>query len=327
MQIGSARAGRGQIGFGAIQVAESVDGSPIEVPVCILRGEADGPCLWIHNGVHGDEYVGAAAIGQLVQDITPEQLSGCLVLLPMINIQAFRAGVRLTPQDGIDMNRIWPGASLKEAMHIFAHSELVLHEVLNAILANADVVLDVHDGGHMGCMAPYITYFKGANKELEQRSQSIAIASGMDVVWETRSEWVEQKAPGSFKIQMLKASIPSVTMESGGEGRLESIFVERHYRAFINILKHLGMLSGEVEQNSEQRHISDVQWVRAPIGGFLRSELKPMAEVKKGEGIATISDLFGQTRAELTAPMDGCVLGLRTLGTVATGQYVANIGQ
>ena len=326
-QIGSAHADQGEVGFGAIKVAELVDSSPIEIPVCILQGVADGPCLWIHNGVHGDEYVGAAAIAQLIQNITPKQLSGCLVLLPMINIQAFRAGARLTPQDGIDMNRIWPGASLEDAMHIFAHSELVLHDVLSAIVATADVVLDVHDGGYMGRMSPYITYFKGASEELEQRTRAIAIASGMDLVWETHSEWVEQKAPGSFKIQMLKADIPSVTMESGGEGRLDTAYVERHYRAFINIMKHLGMLLGKVEPNPEQKHISQAQWIRAPVGGLLHTRVKPFDKVQKGQEIAAVADLFGQTRAELTAPIDGWVIGIRTLGTVATGQYVANIGQ
>jgi uncharacterized protein len=327
IQIGSAYVDKADIGFGSIKIAELMDGSPIEVPVCIIQGVDEGPCLWIHNGVHGDEYVGAAAIGQLIRDIRPEQLSGSLVLLPMINIQAYRVGERLTPQDGIDMNRIWPGASLKDAMHIFAHSELVLNEIVKNILVNADVVLDVHDGGKMGRMAPYATYFKGANEELEQRSQSIAIASDMEIVWETHSKWVDQKAPGSFKIQMINANIPSITMESGGEGRLDPAYVGRHYKAFINIMKHLGMLLGEVTTNPEQILISQAKWVRATVGGILRTIVKPLDKIEKGQKIASVNDLFGQTRVELTAPIDGWVLGVRTLGTVATGQYVANIGQ
>jgi len=55
LQIGSAIAQKGKISLGSIPVAEICDSTPIEVPIIIIQGEKEGKCLWVQNGVHGDE--------------------------------------------------------------------------------------------------------------------------------------------------------------------------------------------------------------------------------------------------------------------------------
>ncbi len=327
LQIGSARAGAGEVGFGSIPVSELNDGSPIEVPVCVIRGAADGPCLWIQNGVHGDEYVGAAAIGRLIREVDPTRLRGTLVLIPELNIQAFRAGTRMAPQDGLDMNRIWPGAPIERAMHLWAHTELAAHTVLQHILKHATVLLDVHDAGWMGLMSPYVAYYKGPTPEFEQPVKALAVASGMDLIWETVPEWVSEKVPGSIKTQMTKAQIPSVTLEVGGEGRVKPEHVDRMYRSFTNILRHLEMLPGDPELPPQRVFVNRATWIRAPIGGYLFTHVNPLDRVEEGHPLATITDLFGRPRQVLTAPTAGWIVGVRTFGTVATGQYITNVSR
>lgn len=317
----------GEAEFGSLKVAELEDGSPIAVPIGIIRGKQEGPCLWIQNGVHGDEYVGAGAIRRLVEEVDTSALRGTIVLIPMLNIQAFRAGSRMAAQDGLDMNRIWPGMPLESAMHLWAHSELVVHTIGQLIREHADFFLDVHDAGRMGLMSPYVSYYQGAAPDFDARVRDAAIATGMDLVWETIPAWVSEKAPGSVKSYLMQEGIPALTLEMGGEGRLRPHEIERMYQAFVNVMKHLNMIDGKPEIPENQIFVNRGYWVRAPIGGLLYIHVEPLQSVQKGDELATITDLFGRIREVLIAPVDGWIVGTRTLGTVATGQYITNVAR
>lgn len=324
-EIGTARAQRGNSGFGSVKISELVDGSPIEVPVCIINGAEDGPCLWIQNGVHGDEYNGAGAVAQLIRTIKPASLRGQLVLIPILNIQAFRAGSRMAPQDGLDMNRIWPGAPLEIAMHLWAHSELVADRITKLILQYANVVVDVHDAGWMGLMSPFVTFFQGGEAEYDQKVRELSINTGLDLVWEAHIAWIKEKAPSSIRVPMLESGIPAIEVEAGGEGRLRTRPINRMHQAFLNVMSYLNMIEDKPTLPDKQIFVNSAQWIRAPVGGFLHTHVGPLDRVTKGQKLATITDLFGRTREVLDAPYDGWIVGARTFGNVATGQYITTV--
>ena len=323
--IGSVVSKPASVEFGSIPISEIYDGSPIEVPVAVINGEYEGPTIWIQNGVHGDEYVGMRAIHQVLETVTPKDVRGAIVLIPMLNVQAFRAGERMAPQDGMDMNRIWPGAPLEKAMHLFAHSELVVHKVFQYITEYADAVLDVHDTGRMGMIAPYAAFYAGPG-DLGEQNKDLALASGFRIIWETEPAWVQEKVPGSIKTQMLKLGRPSVTLEIGGEGRLHPEAVSGMYRALMNCIKHMGIVKGEVEEASDIIYVKQGNWLRPTHGGVLNMFVDAAQEVSKGETLAIITDLFGREVERLVSPVDGVVIGCRTLAFVATGQYTINVG-
>jgi predicted deacylase len=325
ISIGNVESRSGSVQFGSIHISEIYDGSPIAVPVAIIDGEHEGPTIWIQNGVHGDECVGMRAIHQVLQTVSPKDVHGAIVLIPMLNVQAFRAGERMAPQDGMDMNRIWPGSPLEKAMHLFAHSELVVHQVFQYITEYADAVLDVHDCGRMGKIAPYAAFYTGAG-DLGVRNKDLALATGFRIIWETQPAWVQEKVPGSIKTQMLKLGRPSATLEIGGEGRLHPEAVAGMYRSLMNCIKHMGIVKGKVEKASDIIYIKQGNWLRPTRGGVLNMLVDAAQEVAKGEVLAIITDLFGREVERLISPVDGVVIGCRTLAYVATGQYTVNVG-
>jgi len=268
MRLGSAVAREGEVSFGSLSVAEICDSTPIEIPIIIVKGTKPGPCLWMQNGVHGDELTGLGAIQKLIEQVKPDELSGTLVMIPMLNVMAYRAGQRQAPQDGMDMNRIWPGAPLEKAMHLWAHSELVVNAVVGPMREFADAVLDIHCSGLMGRMSPYAAYYTHGG-ELEEKVRRLAYASGMSLIWETQESWVAEKVPGSLKTEMGKAGTPSVTLEVGGESRIVPEDVDRMLLALTNSMKHLGMLDGEPEIPGEQVLLKKGHWLRATRGGVL----------------------------------------------------------
>ena len=52
--VGTASANPGEVGRGVIPAGRAFDG-PIEIPVIVVRGEHDGPVLWVDGATHGDE--------------------------------------------------------------------------------------------------------------------------------------------------------------------------------------------------------------------------------------------------------------------------------
>jgi hypothetical protein len=328
MTIANISAAPGEIAKGFWEVAEAYDNSAIEIPIAIVNGKKEGPVVWIQNAVHGDEYVGIGAIHEFMRSVNPEILAGAVVVLPWINPLAFRNGARMAPQDGMDMNRVYPGKPIDEAMHLFAHTEIVVHKLFSEIQRVADVILDLHDGGWMGQMSAYIQYF-ATGKEVDRRSRDIAMASGMDIIWESPGGFVEKKAPGSIGTASTPMGIPTLTIEIGGEGRLKRHWVARMYRAVDNILRHLDVVPGEPEPHgwSEKLYVRQGNWLRPERGGVYVSHVEAGQQVEQDALIAEVRDPFGETIEQLRAPVGGVVIGMRTYGTIASGQYAGNVAE
>lgn len=111
------------------------------VPIFSIKNGA-GPCCLLLGGSHGDEYEGPIALSHLVhEDLRPEDIQGQVIVLPALNTPAVQAGARLSPLDGGNMNRAFPGnprGTITERIADFVSRELI---------PRCDVVVDLHSGG------------------------------------------------------------------------------------------------------------------------------------------------------------------------------------
>src|SRR5580765_8480171 len=78
------------------------------VPITVVHGGA-GPTALVLAGNHGDEYPGQVALRKLMRELLAEQVRGRLILLPTLNPPACKAAARLSPLDGKNLNRAFPG--------------------------------------------------------------------------------------------------------------------------------------------------------------------------------------------------------------------------
>ena len=324
--IGSAKADETGVFYGAFKVGELNDSSPVEVPVCIVRGAARGPVLWLQNAIHGDEYVGLGGIQWVLRDVRPEQLAGTIVAIPAANPLAFRARGRAAPQDGMDANRSYPGKPLETAMHLTAHTELLVYELFRYMMEYADVIVDCHDGSTVCTMAPYAAYYEGP-AEFQKASRALAIASGMTIVWRTMGGFTAEKFPNSLKVYLGQKGVPGLTLEVGGRGQLDRADVARMHGALMNILRHLGMIEGQVTVPEPAVFINKGNWMRPAAGGVFWPEVQPAQRVRKGDLFAVVTDLFGREKERLLCPADGIVVGVRVSGTTHSGEYCGNVGE
>jgi len=313
---------------GWMKVSELYDGTAVELPVIVINGAADGRTVWMQNAVHGDEYVGAGAIHRLLKVVDPREVKGAIVALPWVNVQGFRAGHRSAPQDGLDMNRIYPGNPIEKAMHLFAHTEIVLDAVLQEMLRVADYVIDLHDGSWMGAMSSWIQYLD-TKDEAAAKAHDFAFAAGMDLVWASQLSFASEKTPSNLSFTTHSKGIPSVTIEVGGQGRLEKWEVEEMFAGVANMLRFVKVIPGDLQPHGakEKHFMRKAAWIRARRGGLFEMHVRPGDPVEKGQLVAEVRDAFGTVTEELRAPITGLAIGLRTFGVIASGQYVATIGQ
>ena len=96
---------------GYLRIPHSVHRSAygwLPMPVVSIRNH-DGPQVLLMAGNHGDEYEGQIALARLSRTLQPEQVRGHLVIMPMANYPAAKAGLRTSPIDEGNLNRSFPG--------------------------------------------------------------------------------------------------------------------------------------------------------------------------------------------------------------------------
>jgi hypothetical protein len=107
--VGTATAARGQLARGAIKVPAGVDAG-YDIPVAVIHGARPGPVLAVVSGSHGTEYASIVAVEQLIDAIKPVDVSGTVILVPLVNIASFEQIVpHVNPVDAKSMNRFFPG--------------------------------------------------------------------------------------------------------------------------------------------------------------------------------------------------------------------------
>ena len=104
------------------------DAARIEMPVGVVNGTGEGPTLLVTGGLFATEYSGVEAASRMYRGSDPDDISGRLILVPVVTLDAFRfrtpmfglnAGV--SPMDGKSLNSVFPGDPNGSATEVLAH--------------------------------------------------------------------------------------------------------------------------------------------------------------------------------------------------------------
>jgi uncharacterized protein len=96
LTVGTATAVSGQIVTGFIEVSEGSDVGT-NIPAAVIRGPKPGPTLAVVAGAHGTEYASIVALEKLMQELNPAEISGTVIIVPLVNITSFEQKV---PREG-----------------------------------------------------------------------------------------------------------------------------------------------------------------------------------------------------------------------------------
>lgn len=327
MEILGVRCERGAKAQGRYPVGTLRDGTPVTLPVRIVRGAQDGPMVSMTGAVHGDEWFGLAAINHLFDRVDPGELSGTLVGFPLANPFAVITKSRVTTldYDALNLDYVFPGNP--DGLL----TERVAAVIFDGAIRHADCHLDFHEGGYDFIARYLIVRQPDDDARLCEQNLALARAFGMGIpvnVWRLTPERRTSGYTGALTLQAAASGVQSLMIELGGGGRIWPEFVEIGVNGARNVLKHLGMLSGELVMVADRQWIgTDSQWPRPMTGGWWEQTVELGQVVESGQTVGVVRDAFGQVVEELTAPFRAVIFDIRNTAMVMTGEWTIHCGR
>jgi len=310
--VGTASAKPGSMARGFIPAGELSGTVKVEIPVIVINGAKPGPVFWVNAAIHGDEPEGPLACILAQRRIDPAKLSGAVVMVPVMNPLAFSAAERGNPLDtfSYDMNRIYPG---KPSGYF---TDRIAHAHWTAMKDVADMEISIHSGGSHSFLDKAIF--------VDERPGSVELAKAMGEGWGCIMSSFNPS--GSPMAAMKEAGKYGITVELGGRSATSpESFREVGVAladSILNICYHYKMLAGKAVYPSPC-YRGQQEALLAPASGiFLPTPgVKFLTMMKKGDPIASVVNVFGDTVGTLQAPADGMFFGLRALPNVNMGDW------
>ena len=322
VQVGSARAERGEKVWGELPVPEAQREALRPPWVVVVHGAADGPTVYIGSGTHGDELNSIEATRRTALELDPRSVHGTVILVPVHNRASFDARARRAPADDKDLDYCYPGREDGSP------TEVLARVLFDGAITRADYALDLHTATRGGwnlahaLVAPH-------TPEAAERAQELAQVFGTRVIVR-----LERPAPGAHLgdamgwdldhnlfVQASARGIPSTIIEFGEGGRLEPDQVELGRRGIRNVLAHLGVLEARAEPQPAAFVAREARAIRCATQGLLHMAVRAGDRVGRGQLLARVVSFPDQVE-EIRTDADGVVVRVSTDGVIARNDRV-----
>jgi hypothetical protein len=293
----------------ALPTPELYTCAPMHIPIHILHGKKEGPCLLVCAALHGDEVNGIAIIQKLLNYVQKKKIAGTLIAVPVVNIYGLMSQQRYLP-DRRDLESNFPGSETGSYAARYAHF------FTRQIFSKATHCIDLHTGEqHFQKHPQVITNFK--------RSEMLELAKVFKAPL-----MIDSETNFGFLWQMdEKEGIPTLIYQTGEAMRLDSVGISLGVRGIIKVMQYLGMIQAVTRESPHKPLMVDkTHWIRSPGSGLCRLFKKLGSRVKVDDEIASISDPFGTTQTFLIrSPFNGVIIEQNTLPLTNEGEPLVRI--
>jgi len=304
-------------GFIDLTVSDNTyDFSAIRIPVGVIHG-GPGPTVLLSAANHGDEYEGQVILQRLMQNLEPSDVQGRIIFLPALNTPAMRARARVSPLDGGNMNRSFPGDSAA------GPTSAVAAFVRTHILGQVDVVLDYHSGGTATEYVDCGFLCVGPNDTLNATNFQLAKVFGAPFTMVVPIDGTG----GDFDTAAHLQEVAFLSCELGGMGRFSPASFQVGWDATQRVLTHLGIIEGDAAAPEETRFLdigADGRHATAAYHGLAQLHVSLGDVVQCSDPLATLYDThnFGQIREILYAKVNGIISVCRRNPMVEPGDHL-----
>lgn len=297
------------------------------IPITVLSG-GSGPTALILAGTHGDEYPGQIAVSRLAHRLEVEKVKGRLILIPTINQPAARASTRLSPLDGKNLNRAFPGSPEGSP------TDQIADYLTRVLFPMADIVIDIHTGGRG------MKFYPCTCMDLVSDKRQLKTMLEATLAWNTDFLMLyltNIAGTGLLPVEAERQGKIVVTTELGG-GEWYPADVHRLTQSGLqNVLIHLGVIAGKEETRASLgkpptrlvRSLNKQDYVMAPESGFFESLVDLGTRVEVGQPVGELHFLERPDRpAEvITAQSAGYVICFRSPCRTQQGDCLAVTAQ
>ena len=319
--MGTASAAVGQKATGFLEVPAGSDAAT-SIPVAVIHGAKPGPVLALVSGLHGTEYASIIALEKLLQTLDPAQVSGTVIILPLVNLASFGQKVpHVNPVDGKSMNRYYPGSPNG------TQTDRASWVITKQVVERCDYLIDYHGGDLDENLRPYSYWPKSGNAKQDAVTRDMTLAFGLDtiIVWSDRP-----KDPNASRYLDNTANTrgkPAIAVEAGYSGTVQPEDVQALVSGTLSVMRYLKMLPGAPAMLEHPVWIGKIDTVASDQPGIFYPLVQRGTWVAQGMKIGYVTDYFGKVIYEATAPAAGVVLYICAVPSMKKGDTIANIGE
>jgi predicted deacylase len=295
----------------------------VRVPLYVACAPRPGTTIVAIGGTHGDEYEGPVGLKNLINELDAARLvAGRLIVIPVLNVPAFRAARRDSPLDGLNMNRVFPGDARGTITRRIARF------VTDEVFPRADVVIDLHSGGTGFEIIRCMSFHQVADPDHYARFKETALLFGTPFVM------IYTSGMGSGLLTEEAEAMGKITIgsELGFGASTDLDGVRWAQEGTRNVMRHYGLLDEPVVDLTlpgldRQRVVSatDIdRYVTAPVSGISEPLVPVGAPVVKGQPVARIHDFerIDEPPVEILADGDGYVMCRKFRAATEQGEVV-----
>lgn len=315
---------------GFLQLAHSTNNAAwanLLIPVTVIKN-GSGPTVLVLAGTHGDEYQGQVAVMNLARQLRPEMVSGRIVMIPMLNFPAAKAGTRLSPWDGKNLNREFPGDPEGTV------TEQIADYLTRVLFPMSDVVIDIHSGGRTLAFVPCTCMEVVADKVLRKKMLEGTLAWNTDFLMLYLTNIA---GTGLLPVEAARQGKIVITTEMGGTEMIPASVHRLTQGGLRNVLTHFGALHGE-EHTRESlglaptivcQSLSQRDYLISPESGVFEAMLDLGTLVSTGQTIGRLHfpEVPQREPEVITAEANGYLLCYRAPCLTQQGDCVAVIGE
>ncbi|MBL9215336.1 MAG: succinylglutamate desuccinylase/aspartoacylase family protein [Opitutaceae bacterium] len=274
----------------------------------VWRGRQPGPTLLMNGCTHGDEYEGPIFLHELVRTWRPRQLRGTVVVVPVLYEASYLAGRYVSPLDGKNLARVFPGRRNGSP------TERLAHLFREQLIRHSDYYVDFHSAGAAYEILPWVGYLTREREDEVLRRQRV-MAQCFDRYW----CWGAPYLAGRTISAAYELDIPAIYLEGKGKGDVAASDLAAMRRGCARLFVALGLLPGRVQLRpqrvtregavAEEAYL-DFQHA-SPCDGALMAIVKAGARLRKGQQVGIVQPLDGSPARVVRAERTGRVIFAR----------------
>lgn len=298
----------GEVANLALPLPEQYSCAPLYMPLKVIHGQKKGPCLVIFSVLKGKELNGLEIANRIIRAITPSQVSGTIIVIPVMNVYGL-THYPLTLPTGGNLSRCFPGN--EEGSYGERMAYLITEEVLKK--ANYCIELETGELNHNILPQVYCNFDNRHAKELAK----VFLAPVVTNI---------TLGDNQLRKTIETLHIPLLVYQAGEAMRFDENAIELGVNGLKNVMRALDMLEKEPIQEVSPIFSRDEDWIVAHKGGILHTNVTLGQTIAKGETIGTIMDPFGaDIVATIQSPLKGIVVGVNTSPLIHEGLQIFKI--
>ncbi len=313
------RAGQaGLVNWGALSFTHPTLAG-LTLPYFDIAAPLPGPQLAIIAGMHPNEVSAMEAALRLKDYFAAQLVRGSVSILPVLNMPGlYLHSEFVCPQDNKNINFLSPGNPQG------SFSEVLIDWVLNSWAKEAEVFIDLHGGDLREDVAKFVMCQRIGDEPFDNVTRSLAHQFDADVIVEFAVDQTNNRGRATNELPWLGRH--AVMSEGGANGILDEEDILFHFNGVANIARQLGLTQDQPTERTRRNVVVDnFAKIEAPFSGRLYLDIVAGEEVRQGQRLGVVKDLYGARVADVIAPFAGLILMIVNHNIINQGEWLISL--